>query len=116
MDSLAVSASDDPTDPDDTGEPDTSEPDDPADPISDLSVVVDEVSNWGSGYCSNVIVTNNSASEETWVIVESVAGTISSLWNAVSEPVSGGIQFSGVSWNGTLQSNQSAEFGFCADL
>ena len=116
MDSLAVSASDDPTDPDDTGEPDTSEPDDPADPISDLSVVVDEVSNWGSGYCSNVIVTNNSSSEETWVIVESVAGTISSLWNAVSEPVSGGIQFSGVSWNETLQSNQSAEFGFCADL
>ena len=97
----------------DTGEEDTAEP---VIPVEDISVDVVENSNWGSGYCSSVTVTNNGTVENTWVITLQINGTISSLWNAISEEVSGGLQFSGVDWNATIQPSQSAEFGFCANL
>ena len=45
-----------------------------------------------------------------------IVDTITSLWSANSVVVSGGIQFTGVDWNATLQPAQSTEFGFCASL
>ena len=101
------------TEPQDTGEPiDTGEPE----PIEDLSIQVVENSNWGSGYCNTVTVTNIGTVENTWVIILPITDTITSLWSALSQEVVSGIQFSGVDWNETIQPNQSAEFGFCANL
>ena len=112
MDTLARSNNNDEP-PEDTGDlPDTGE----AEPIEDLTVEVIENSNWGSGYCNSVTVTNTGTIENTWVIELAITDIITSLWSANSVQVSGGVQFSGVDWNATIQPNQSAEFGFCANL
>ena len=116
MDTLAIDddPSSEPSEPDDTAEPDDSG--EPVEPVEDLDVQVIEDSNWGAGYCNTVVITNTGTAESTWVIELQISGTISSLWNAISQEVTGGMQFSGVEWNATIQPGQAAQFGFCANL
>ena len=92
----------------DTGSPET--------PLEELTVQVVENSNWGTGYCSSVTVANTGTVENTWMIELPIVDTLTSLWSANSVVVTGGIQFTGVDWNATLQPNQSTEFGFCASM
>ena len=113
MDTLArgeqvIDEPEDTGDIEDTGEPDL--------PIEDITVNVVENSNWGTGYCNSVTVSNTGTVETTWIIELPIVDTITSLWSANSVVVSGGIQFTGVDWNATLQPAQSTEFGFCASL
>ena len=100
--------------PDDTG--DVEDTGGPVEPVEDIMVDVVENSNWGTGYCNSVTVTNTGTVETTWMIELPIVDTITSLWSANSIVVSGGIQFTGVDWNATLQPAQSTEFGFCASL
>ena len=115
MDTLAQGEIPEP-DGEDTGlepDPDTGSPETP---FEELTVQVVENSNWGTGYCSSVTVSNTGTVENTWMIELSIVDTLTSLWSANSVVVTGGIQFTGVDWNATLQPNQSTEFGFCASL
>ena len=115
MDTFAQGVGSDPGgEGEDTGlDPDTGSPETP---LEELTVQVIENSNWGTGYCSSVTVANTGTVENTWMIELPIVDTITSLWSANSVVVSGGIQFTGVDWNATLQPNQSTEFGFCASL
>ncbi|MFL5357516.1 DUF1592 domain-containing protein [Archangium sp.] len=70
---------------------------------------------WGSGYCSNVKVTNPSSSPLAWRVSMSVDGTITHVWNASATPSSGGqTAFVGEDWNAQLEPGGSTSFGFCA--
>jgi len=113
MDTLAQGDVSEP-DGEDTGlDPDTGSPETP---LEELTVQVVENSNWGTGYCSSVTVANTGTVENTWMIELPIVDTLTSLWSANSVVVTGGIQFTGVDWNATLQPNQSTEFGFCASM
>lgn len=118
MDTLATSepSGTNPDDPEDTGASDTSAPSDTGEPSEPIQVDLIENSNWGSGACYSVTVTNQSNSSQTWVITIEVTGVITSLWNALDAISSDGVEFSGVDWNATLQAQQSTEFGYCVQF
>ncbi|RYY76179.1 MAG: carbohydrate-binding protein [Gammaproteobacteria bacterium] len=70
-------------------------------------------SNWGSGFTSEIKVTNNTAqSVKNWAVSWKESGAnITAAWNA---SLSGSNPYSAtaLSWNGTLAPNASASFGF----
>ncbi|MGR8935992.1 MAG: cellulose binding domain-containing protein [Gammaproteobacteria bacterium] len=69
---------------------------------------------WGSGYCADVAVTNNSGDALEWQTHFTVQGTIDSLWNAVYVQDGDQVRATGMEWNKTLASGAGANFGFCA--
>ena len=82
----------------------------------ELAVTVVEDSNWGAGYCSTVTVENQSDATVTWEITLTVSGTMTDLWNAVSEPAGAQTQFRGLDYNSVLDPAEATSFGFCASL
>ena len=73
-------------------------------------------SQWETGYCSTVSVTNVSMAQVTWKFKMTVKGKITQIWNATATSAGLEMVFQGVSWNGTIDPGQSAEFGYCAAL
>jgi chitin-binding protein len=83
---------------------------------SGVTVQVVIQNTWTSGYCANLIVTNNTSQPVTWNVGFTVEGTIYTAWNAVIKPSSGQVTASGVGWNSVLQPGQSTHsVGFCAN-
>lgn len=72
------------------------------------------VSEWGTGYCADVVVSNASSETLIWSFVMAIEGEISNIWNAEAKEVADGLEFKGVSWNQELAPDASASFGFCA--
>ena len=91
-------------------------PDVPEIPEQPLLVETVIQSQWETGYCADISVTNEGTETLQWEFTMSVDGEISSLWNANWTPVGDEIHFSGVDWNDTLAPGASAQFGFCAAL
>jgi hypothetical protein len=71
-------------------------------------------SDWGSGYCAHVDVTNNSPSPQTWEISLPVEGHVDDLWNARFSQSGSQLKAWGFDWNGVLAAGQTLQFGFCA--
>lgn len=71
-------------------------------------------SDWGSGYCNNVKVTNFGNASGNWTVSFAIKGRMYKNWNSISSQSGGTLKSSGVSWNKTLAPGQSAEFGYCA--
>lgn len=73
------------------------------------------LSDWGSGYCTDVEVRNGSGSAKTWSVALPLDGRITQSWNAVIGDSTGGkTRFGGVAWNAQLGPSASTHFGFCA--
>ncbi|MDD2769089.1 MAG: cellulase family glycosylhydrolase [Methylococcus sp.] len=72
-------------------------------------------SDWGTGYCADVTVTNSNSIAVLWKTAFTVQGTIHNLWNAAYTQTGEQVDASGLSWNSTLQTGASANFGFCAE-
>ncbi|CBA15392.1 conserved hypothetical protein [Xanthomonas albilineans GPE PC73] len=81
-------------------------------PSFSTKVIVD--SNWQTGYCERVQVTNTGNTTGDWVVTQTISGTINNLWNANWTPQGSTIKASGMDWNKTLAPGAMAEFGFCA--
>ncbi|UCE63909.1 MAG: glycoside hydrolase family 9 protein, partial [Nitrospirota bacterium] len=102
-------------------EPPTNEPpgDDPPAPGpvpgDPLTNAVTTQSDWGTGYCANVTVTNGGSGPVDWVVIIPIDGTLRDIWNAVGVVSDGELTAEGVSWNNIVQPNSSVEFGFCAE-
>lgn len=92
-------------------------PPEPPPASGDATFQVNEqvTSDWTSGYCSNVVVTNTGSASGDWQVTMQVQGTIQDLWNGIWSQAGGELQVSGVSWNQTLSPGATAEFGFCAN-
>lgn len=79
------------------------------------TVSISPINDWTSGYCSNVNVTNPNTVPLTWTVSVSIAGTVSSYWNATLSQAGSQITASGVDWNKTLAAGATTQFGFCAN-
>ncbi len=83
----------------------------------DLSVTEEVTANWGSGFCENVKVKNNSPYDVDWEITLAVNGSVYTHWNANLTQDSSTLEItaSGVDWNNIVKANSEVEFGFCAN-
>jgi GH35 family endo-1,4-beta-xylanase len=84
-------------------------------PKNGALVQVSKTSDWGSGYCANVTVTNITPSVLDWDAVFTAEGTIYDFWNATYTQSGTSVTASGVTWNNTLAPGESTNnVGFCA--
>ena len=82
----------------------------------EVDVVLETQSDWGTGYCANGYVTNNTAARVNWVVSIEPEGAITDLWNGVQTPGSDGtVEVQGASWNASLAAGGTTSFGFCAN-
>jgi hypothetical protein len=84
-------------------------------PGGGLTTRVTIQSDWGSGYCAGVTVTNGGAQPADWQVTVAVDGTVTQTWNAtvVASPP-GQLTAGGVAWNDVLAGGAGTSFGFCA--
>lgn len=70
-------------------------------------------SDWGSGYCASVSVSNHSnAAVTSWqVVINTNNSTINNLWNGNLN----GNAITGMSYNSTITAGGNTSFGFCAN-
>jgi endoglucanase len=72
-------------------------------------------SDWGTGYCATVTVTNPGTIGVVWATDVAVDGMIREHWSATASAASGTVRFTGVAWNRELPPGGSTQFGFCAN-
>ena len=88
------------------------EPEPDPEPVLDTAVSI--TSDWGSGYCANIDITNTGTGSVDWSVTVPVEGNVSSLWNANWTQEGGALTIEGLSWNRTLAPGASAQVGYCA--
>ncbi|MCC8993814.1 MAG: cellulose binding domain-containing protein [Candidatus Contendobacter sp.] len=71
-------------------------------------------SDWGSGYCADVAVSNPTAQPVEWQVNLTVDGRIDNLWNAVYTQTGTTLTARGLDWNRLAPANGKVQFGFCA--
>lgn len=97
-----------PEDTGDWGEPSSSEGN------VDFELVIS--SDWTSGYCADLTVTNNSDLRVSWEVRTRLSGTPYTVWSSrYSEEADGTDVFVGESWNSELDPGASTVAGFCAN-
>ena len=72
-------------------------------------------SDWGSGFVSNITITNNGTTAiSKWTVTWTWAGNqaITNGWNATFSQSGKSVTATSVSYNGTLAPGQSTSFGF----
>lgn len=84
-------------------------------PPGDLATDVNINDDWGTGYCAEVSVTNNSQSPSDWTVSFAIDGTVREMWSATYTQAGNKVTAQGVSWNNVVNPGQSTEFGFCAE-
>lgn len=84
---------------------------------NNLQVQVTKQSDWSSGFCSNVSVSNPNNSREQWSISFDAEGLITNLWNANYSQNQTTLETtaSGVGWNDFVEPHSSISFGYCAN-
>ncbi|MDX2165768.1 MAG: glycoside hydrolase family 9 protein [Deltaproteobacteria bacterium] len=80
-----------------------------------VSVQLVPQSEWGSGYCSDVIVSNAGGAAVDWRVSFAISGRVTQLWNAVWSFSGGVVTAEGVAWNNLVYPGQLVVFGFCAE-
>lgn len=73
-------------------------------------------SEWQSGYCVEVTVTNTNRNTEKWSVQVPVKGTIYAFWNAKQTRSGNTLTVVGEQWNQSLKSGESTTFGWCSNF
>jgi len=83
-----------------------------------VSTQVVKTKDWGSGFCADVIVSNDTSISQDWNVSFDAQGIITTLWNAqyTQDVNTLETKASGVSWNKTVGANQTRSFGYCANV
>ncbi|HEY4160306.1 MAG TPA: cellulose binding domain-containing protein, partial [Polyangiaceae bacterium] len=86
-------------------------------PDGSLSATLTLQSQWNTGYCANVAITNGGTKTSTsWTVNVALNGSVfSNGWNAQLVQSTGQLSGSNLSYNGTLAPNASTSWGFCAN-
>lgn len=85
-------------------------------PEPDVIAEVSVSSDWNSGYCASLVITNATEAPQVWDIAIDIEGTVTNLWNASWIQSGPTLAVSGYSWNNTLQPGETnASVGFCAN-
>ncbi|MGV6827531.1 MAG: cellulase family glycosylhydrolase [bacterium] len=80
-----------------------------------LELEVVAQSDWGTGYCADGLVINNTNQANEWAVNIQVEGVIRDMWNGEYTLTAEGVTVRGGPWNNILQPGQSTSFGFCVD-
>jgi hypothetical protein len=74
-------------------------------------------SDWGSGFCADVKITNGLAQATTrWQVILDLKNTqVTQSWNAKASAGTGRATFGPVDYNGAIYPGQTTSFGFCAN-
>ena len=72
-------------------------------------------SDWTTGYCVEVTVTNPTSSPLTWIVDTPVEGQIYTFWNGEHTRSGNTLRVRGVDWNRTINAGASTGFGFCSN-
>ena len=95
-------------------DPDLSEPGDtglPGDVVVEETVQTD----WGDGYCMDVVVVNGTAEPVVWSIELALADELSSNWSSTWTELDVGLwRVEGEGWNSELEPGAETAFGYCA--
>ncbi|TNW17920.1 cellulase family glycosylhydrolase [Xylella fastidiosa] len=78
-----------------------------------VNTIVD--SDWHTGYCERIQVTNTSDSPNTWTVTIPIKGKIQTLWSARWSVKDNALTAFGMDWNKTLDPKGRTEFGFCSN-
>ena len=86
-------------------------------PPSGVSATLQMASEWSTGYCANVTVTNSSSvSSSGWTVVfDTKQAQMNNGWSAQFTNTGSVYKAKAMSWNAVLGSKQSTSFGFCAN-
>ncbi|MCP4577622.1 MAG: cellulase family glycosylhydrolase [Deltaproteobacteria bacterium] len=83
---------------------------------TDVMAEVKVADDWGTGYCSDVTIKNNSAEDIDWKVTLDVEGNIKSLWGALYEKNGDQLTLEGKDWNNIVAAGGSlSSIGFCVD-
>jgi cellulase/cellobiase CelA1 len=82
-----------------------------------LTTAVNVTTDWGTGYCAEVVVTNNGSVPVDWKVTFPIpGGSIYDFWNAIWSQSGSQATAEGVYWNNILAGWQSTHsVGFCAN-
>ena len=82
-----------------------------------VSAIVRIADDWGTGYCADVSIKNNTAAEDIdWKVTFKVDGTLKSLWGALYEKNGDQLTVEGKDWNNIVAAGSSlSSIGFCVD-
>jgi hypothetical protein len=72
-------------------------------------------SDWGAGYCANVVLANGGTAPVTgWTLTAALnQSTVSSVWSATYTQSGGVITLTPLDWNASIAPGASVSFGFC---
>ncbi len=70
---------------------------------------------WGSGYCSAIVLSTTSTTPIDWRVTFPVDGRVRELWSAAWSQSGSEVTAEGLSWNDTVSRTAAAYFGYCAD-
>ncbi len=81
-----------------------------------VTTKVEIYTDWRSGYCANVTVTNNASTAQTWTAALPIEGKVNSVWNARYTQTGGVLNISAPDHEPSLAPGASARgrVGFCA--
>jgi endoglucanase len=101
-----------PTTPPPTTPPPTTPP--PTTPAPGSCSVSVSVNQWSGGYTATFTVTAGSSAISGWTVSTTLpAGSaITNSWNAAPSGTSGAVQFTNLSYNGSISAGQSTQFGY----
>jgi cellulase/cellobiase CelA1 len=82
------------------------------------TAAIDLQSDWGTGYCANVRLSNNgTAPIIDWTVeLELDESTVNNLWSGTFTTSGSRISVQPLSWNSTIASGGWTDFGFCANV
>jgi hypothetical protein len=77
-----------------------------------LEATVVTANDWGTGYCSDIVISSTNANLTEWMLPLTFEGTIYNIWNARYED---GNFTADAEWNRYINVDKTASFGFCAN-
>lgn len=82
----------------------------------DLNAAIQVTSDWGAGYCANVLLTNvGGAPTNHWEVTLDPEGASLSPWNANTAQAAGSVTLTPLSWNAVIAPGATDQsVGFCA--
>ena len=84
--------------------------------VGNLSVAVTLQSDWNTGYCANVALSNvGTTGISTWTVgIDLKQSTLNQVWNATNTASGTTLTFKPVSFNAVIAAGASTAYGFCA--
>jgi len=71
---------------------------------------------WGSGYCSDIVISNQSANDKLWKTSFQAQGKITEVWNAqyTQDSQTLRVEIQGVDYNQVIKAYGAVNIGYCA--